>query len=203
MERILKVITALTIVTLLVVTGWALGLIKPKDVKRATWTVTDSIKQLVPLDLERKAIERQLSKMLLPKQSLPVPLLYWEKGKPGTKGRYLVLGTMESMVEDTLKLRARETNSFKVDNDTIFACIEFANKDRQLKDYTRLYLDFPQFVPHEVNAEYLRSVMNLTVFPASKVGNMIVKNSWTYVFIPTEKWGNEKTASLVIFTYCY
>lgn len=167
--------------------------------------VADTIKGIVA-DKAKLEFEQALKKLKPEVGALPTPIIYKEEkvgGNQSSAGRYLILGTVEKLKGDILRIESKERLLVGLDNQTLFVCMEFADKDKDFKDYRKLYIDLAQFVPFGADERTIQKLFGYYAYGLDEIRTKILKNSWVYAFVPEEKWNKDKTASLVFLTYCY
>lgn len=162
-----------------------------------------------PFASDKQKVEAKLSNFRTDPKNIPQPELFSESDLDGWKEddpereRYQLIGTVDGFENGILKLSSNVQQEVPTDAQTVFACVEQVNSNSQLKNYTQTWTDYQRYIPFEIDTHYLQTQLNLSTYTPDEVSAKILKNSWAYVWIPSEKWDtNTKTASLVILTYC-
>lgn len=162
-----------------------------------------------PFASDRQKVEAKLSNFRTDPKNVPQPEIFSESNLDGWKEsdpereRYQLIGTVGGFENRVLKLSSNVGYEISTDEQTVFACVEQVNSNTQLKDYTQTWTDYQRYIPFDIDPHYLQTQLNLSTYTLGEVSTKILKNSWAYVWIPSERWDtNTKTASLIILTYC-
>lgn len=210
------------ILLVLVVTGtiilWLASRIQPKTpslskqpsfLPSSVTVAASKINSLNPFLNDKQKLESKLAEFRTNTQNIPQPeltsetdLVGWKEEDP-ERERYQIIGTVSDYENGRLTLASNQNYEINTDNQTIFACMENASSNTQLKDYTNVWIDYQRFIPFDVEPNYLETQFNLSTYTPETISSKILKNSWAYVWVLAEKWNNnDKTASIIILTYC-